>query len=423
MIQQRTALALNVLFAARVGVGFLSYALMARSFGTSIAMDAFWIAVTPTLVTVNLIEAAGMGAAVNFYTSLSSEPAARRRSEIVGLLVASFAACVVLAGGVWLLASEVVEVLAPGLPPAARTQAVQLLRLASVALAFGPPTFLCLGLLQGAGHFFSASLTIILPPAVLVAGQLVVVSHVEQLAAFFLAGYVVAGSAALARAWDVLGLGRERPTFGRLADFSRQFVPLALGALMVQAIWLRERSLASTLGPGAISALSYALRVVTVVGGLVAAGFETTVMTVVAEKHVERDHVGVRRHVQRVLLLVAVLTILPGCLLIVAGGDIVNLLLRRGAFGSESAQLTAAAVLGYLGVYIYGSLGRVLLPATISRRRALTTFGISFVTLASYMLWAPALAEHLHILGLALAAGLSFAIATLLYATDAARPA
>ncbi|MBI2535728.1 MAG: hypothetical protein HYW06_01880 [Gemmatimonadetes bacterium] len=418
---QRTALALNVLYGARVAVGFLSYALMARSFGTAIAMDAFWVAVTPTLVAVNLMEAAGIGAAVNFYASLGSEPEARRRSELAGLLVASFAVCVMVAGAVWLLAPEVIELLAPGLPPGARTQAVPLLRLASVALAFGPTTLLCLGLLQGAGHFFSASLTMVLPSAVIVGGLLLVVSQVEQLAAFFLAGYVVAAGAAAARAWKVLGLGSEHPTFRRGGDFARQFVPLALGAVMVQAIWLRERSLASTLGPGAISALSYGLRVMTVLGGLAATGYEATVMTVVAAQHIQRDHVGARRHVRRALLLVAMLALLPGCLLVVAGEDIVNVLLRRGAFGPESAQLTAAAVLGYLGVYVYGSLGRVLLPATIGRRRAHTALAVSFVTLASYLLWAPALAQHLHTLGLALAAGLSFTVATLLYALDAAR--
>jgi putative peptidoglycan lipid II flippase len=421
-LYQRTALALNVLFGIKVGVGVLSYSLMALCFGTSVEMDAFWVAATPTLVTVNLIEAAGIGAAVNYYASLRSEPEARCRSEIVGFVVASFAVCVVVAGGVWLLASEVVELLAPGLQSTARTQAVQLLRVASVALAFGPATFLCLGLLQGAGRFFSASLITLLPAAVLVAGQLLAVSRVEQLAMFFLAGYVVAAIVAVARAWSVFGLRRERPTFGRLADLARQFVPLALGAMMIQAIWLRERSLASTLEPGVISAMSYALRVVTVLGGIVAAGFEATVMTAVAAKHVQKDHVGVRRHVRRVLLLVAVLALPPGCLLIVASDDIVNLLFRRGAFGVEAAQLTAAAVVGYLGVYVYASLGRVLLPATIGRRRALTALVVSFVTLASYVLWAPALATRLHISGLALAASLSFAVATLLYATDVARP-
>lgn len=396
--------------------------LMARSFGTSIEMDAFWVAVTPTLVILNLIEAAGVGAAVTFLASLSAEPEARRRSEIAGFLVASFALCIVVSSGVWLLAGDVVGLLGPGLPPAAREEAVRLLRLLSGALAVGPPTLLCLGLVQGAEHFFSASLIAVVPHALLVGAQLLLVSEVQQLAVCFMAGYVLAAGVALARAWRVFELGRERPTFGRLADVARQFMPLALGAILVQAIWLRERSLASALEPGTVSALSYALRIVTVLGGLVAVGFEATVMTAVAARHVRGDHLGARRVVQRALLFVAALALIPGSLLVLAGEPMVNLLFRRGAFGAESALLTAAAVVGYLGVYIYSSLGRVLLPATIGRRRPRTALAVSLMTLASYLVWAPPLAEHFRLSGLALAASLSFGIATLLYAADAARP-
>src|SRR5260370_8034721 len=87
MMLSRTALVLNGLFAIRVAIGFGSYALMARTFGTSAEMDAFWVAVTPTLVGVNLVEACGIGAALTYVELLRREPDTVRRSETLGLLV------------------------------------------------------------------------------------------------------------------------------------------------------------------------------------------------------------------------------------------------------------------------------------------------------------------------------------------------
>src|SRR5256885_16605935 len=83
----RTALALNGVFGIKVTIAFASYALMARTFGTSAEMDTFWVAVTPTLVGINLIEACGIGAALTYYEGLRQEPDALRRSQRFGLLV------------------------------------------------------------------------------------------------------------------------------------------------------------------------------------------------------------------------------------------------------------------------------------------------------------------------------------------------
>src|SRR5437879_13117068 len=99
---------------------------MARSLGTSPDMDAFWVGVTPTLVTVNMIEAAGIGSAVTFHTALFREPDARRRSEVAGFLVASLGACILLAVSVCMGAGAITSLLAPGLTEGARVIAIQI---------------------------------------------------------------------------------------------------------------------------------------------------------------------------------------------------------------------------------------------------------------------------------------------------------
>lgn len=420
-LERRTALALNGVFAVRVIVALGAYGLMARRFGTSPDMDAFWVAVTPTLIALHVVEAAGVGAAVTFLASQSVEPAAGRRSAVAGFLTALLTLFVVLGTTSALMAEEIVSVLGAGLPPDARDLAVALVPLSSIALVVGPWSLLCLGLLQGNRDFFVASGIALLPHVVVVTGLALGLASVPQLAWCFTGGHVLAAIVAAVRAWRTFGLAGVVPRFARLGRAWSQFLPLLAGAILVQTIWLVERSLASQLEPGSISALSYALRIVTVLGGLVAVGFETTVMTNVAWRHASGDHVEGHRVLRRALAFVAVLAVPPGLLLVLAGHDLVELLFLGGAFGQVSVSVTAAAMIGYFGVFVYSSIGRVVMSGAIGRQRSGAVLAAALAALVSYATAAPFLAQGYGVVGLAAAASLSFGIATLLYAVDLAR--
>jgi putative peptidoglycan lipid II flippase len=420
-MRARTALVLNGLFAIRVAIGFGSYALMAGTFGTSAEMDAFWVAVTPTLVGINLVEACGIGAALTYAERLRGEPDALRRSETLGLLVLWLILGTALGVASYLFADPVVQVLAPGMQGRLVAETAHLVQLASLALAVGPVMYLCFGLLYAQGRFLHTALLSLLPSFVLAAGQLLGRADIRYLTALFVAGYVVGVLATIRSVVRHLALWGVRPRYDRAGSFFRQFLPLVAGGVFLQLIFVRERALASHLQVGAISALSYALRIVTVVGGLVAAGFDPIVTAAVARKHVARDVAGVRSDVRRSLVLVAVLAVIPGTVVVLFAEPIVTLLLARGRFGADSVQLTAAAVLGYFGVYVWSSTGRVLVPAAIGRRRATISLVISAVALIGYAIAAPAFADRWQVAGLALAASLAFGLATALYAADVAR--
>jgi putative peptidoglycan lipid II flippase len=421
MMLSRTALVLNGLFAIRVAIGFGSYALMARTFGTSAEMDAFWVAVTPTLVGVNLVEACGIGAALTYVELLRREPDTVRRSETLGLLVIWLGLGTALGVASYLSADRLVQVLAPGMRGPLGAATVHLVQLTSVALAVGPVMYLCFGLLYAQGRFLHAAMLGLLPSLVLAAGQLLGPADIRYLAALFVGGYLVGALATIRSVGGDLSLWGVRPRYDRAGSFFHQFLPLVVGAAFLQLIFVRERALASHLEVGAISALSYALRIVSVVGGLVAAGFDATVTATVARQHVDGDVVGIRRHVRQSLVLVAILAVIPGVAVVLFAAPIVTLLFARGRFGAESIQLTAAAVVGYFGVYVWSSMGRVLVPAAIGRRRAGISLVISAAAFIGYVIWAPPLTDRWQVAGLALAASAAFALATVLYAADVAR--
>lgn len=420
-MRSRTALLLNGLFGIRMAVSFVSYALMARTFGTSVEMDAFWVAVTPTLVGTNLVEACGIGAALTYAELLRQEADPVPRSETLGLLLIWLASGAALGVASWLSADRLVRLLAPGMPERVVGATIHLVQRASLSLAAAPVMYLCFGLLHAQGRFLHAALLGLLPGLTLAGGQLLGPPDVGYVAALFVGGYLLGAAATIYSVVQHLGLWRAKPRYERAHTFFRQFLPLVVGAAFLQLIFVRERALASRLEVGAISALSYALRIVTVFGGVVAAGFDATVTAAVARKHVDGDVAGVRRHVRESLLLVALLALIPGLALVLFAEPLVTVFFARGRFGQDSILLTAAAVLGYVGVYVWSSIGRVLVPAAIGRRRAAVSLLISTVAFLGYLVWAPPLAGRWHVSGLAFAASLALGVATALYATDAAR--
>ncbi len=419
--RSRTALVLNGLFGVRVAVSFVSYALMARAFGTSAEMDAFWVAVTPTLVGINLVEACGIGASLTYSERLRRDADPVRRAETLGLILLWLALGAVLGVSSFVAAGDLVHVLAPGIRGPLVGATTDLVRVASLSLATGPVMYLCFGLLFAEGRFWETATLGLVPSVILTVGQVLGPTQIHYVMLLFVGGYLVGTLATLRAVVRHLGLWNTRPRWAEAPSFFRQFLPLVAGAGFLQLIFVRERALASDLEVGAISALSYALRVVTVAAGLVAAGFDPVVTAAVARKHVEGDREGAQRHVRRSLVLVAVLALVPGIVLVSYAQPIVALLFARGRFGEDAIRLTGAAVLGYAGVYVWSSMGRVLVPAAIGRLRAGASLLISACAFLGYVVWAPSLGHQWGVLGLALAASGAFALATALYAADAAR--
>src|SRR2546422_702960 len=94
---------------------------------------------------------------------------------------------------------------------------------------------------------------------------------------------------------------------------------------------------------GTISALSFALRIVTVAGGAVAAGFEQTLVPLIASRHAVNDSAGVRRITRSALMTTAIASIVPGVVLVGFADQLIQVLFGHGRFDTTSRMLTGVA--------------------------------------------------------------------------------
>jgi putative peptidoglycan lipid II flippase len=413
---QRVTLVLNGLFAVRVLLSLGFYVLVARRFGTSAELDAYWLAVTPSLILVNLSEAAGVAASINYFTTIAHLGEDEQRSEVAGFIYAWLCAGALIALGLVLGAREAAALLGPGLSDAGREQTTVLLRWASLAILAAPASILgAVGILRVSDRFVAAAVIALVPPAVQITALVGGVRTVSGLAATFGAAYVGTAVFALAQ----LHLARHpawlSPTFSHRRLLLAQLPPFIIAELLVQSVYLRERSLASLMGTGSVSALALGLRLVGALGAFVSAGVEHTLAPAVARLHSAGNHSLARRSVIRGLAVVAAFTIGPGIALLVAPRLWVRLAFYRGAFDQLSVTLTSTVVAGYFGVYVFNSIGRVLIAATMSRRRARDCVIINVAILGIYMLLAPWLASAYGLRGLALSTSSVLLLGTALY--------
>jgi putative peptidoglycan lipid II flippase len=143
----------------------------------------------------------------------------------------------------------------------------------------------------------------------------------------------------------------KHPTVRRLAA---QTVPVSIRVAAHMVNHLVERSLASKLAAGSISALNFSFMVVQIPISIFGAPLVTVLNSVMAAFHSAGDADRYRRALVRGIRMISVVFIPLTMILILYRADSVQLLFQRGAFDQAAANLTADALAYYaLGLLFF----------------------------------------------------------------------
>lgn len=415
MTDRRLPLLLSGLTGLRVAASLLVYGLAARRFGLGSELDLFILAVTPLLAAVNLTEAAGVGAAINFYARLQSVEGQERDQRVAGLFVYLGGALVLLGAGFGLAARPVAHLLGGGMPPAALERLVGLLRLSAVGMALAPLGLIAgVGLLRARNRFLMAAALPFIPVAIQVVALSTVVTTAEGWLIAFVTGHALAAVFGLLASSRVIRPAWRAPARAAPLAFVREALPFALAELCLQVLFLRERQLAAGLPPGSLSALFLGQRIVGVAGAVVSTGIEHTALPAIAMAQFGGSASRARRRSREAVAFVAVLTAFVGVLMFTWPELWVSLAFHRGAFDELAVTFTAAAAVGYLGLYVFNSLGRVAIAANFARGLGWRVAFTNGLLLLVYLGISSPLARSTGFFGLAIAASVSFCLGTVL---------
>ena len=339
-----------------VGVKLISVvkeSAIAAAFGTSDAYDAFVVAALAPSVVVSLISNSLNAALIPTYigTRTKEGPEAAKRLYATVLLLN----LALLAGLALLIALSTPR----WLPLIASGYAPEKLALAQRLVYWSMPLVVATGLSTTWGAILNAQEkfgVVALAPALQPLAILLALLAVFR---FWGVGALVAGTllgAALEAGLIGYTLFRRGhsllPHWHGLTESVRavlaQYGATISGAFLITSMSLVDQGMASMLGPGSNSALSYGMKIPTAFAGLGMGALGTAVLPRFSQLVSDENWVEFRRTLWKYLLLVGALSILLACLLALGSTFITTLLYERGRFSSQDTGLVSRIQMFYL---------------------------------------------------------------------------
>jgi len=414
----RTAGIVGALMVLVSVVGYMREAALAARFGVSTTMDAYFGAlfipnilysilmagtVSPILISILVHEDAGADEA--------------RRSEAFNvvstfsLVILAIIISLALPGArLWL------AWLFPGFSSATLEMATRLVYIIFPSVIFLAVTGLLTAVLNGRHKFALASFTpAFASTAVILAALFARGSRAIYLVGIATAVGFLAQCLVLVPAAASLGI-RFRPIFNFrhpvIARLLRLGIPLFLYLAVAGASSVMERNLASRLSAGAVSTLSYALRLFTVPSNFMAAP-----LAIVAYPGFAREAARVSRgelgpQLSKIFRLVIFLFLPVTIWTVINSLVVTRLLYEHGRFLPSDSVITAHV----LGVYSLGILpnavAMVLLRCFFAVEDTITPLLAEIMALISFVLIAPVLSRHSGLGGLVAARAATFFLVT-----------
>ncbi len=134
--------------------------------------------------------------------------------------------------------------------------------------------------------------------------------------------------------------------------------PIIVGSAAGQLALFFDRFFASTLSPGYIAGMNYAVKLVNFPQQIFAAAIATVIFPLLAAQFAQENRGGVARSLVTGLRLVNFITIPSACALIVLARPMVQALFERGTFQATATDLTA-------GLLPYAAVGLIALAANV----------------------------------------------------------
>lgn len=332
--------------------GVVNQVVISDRFGTTNATDAYFVTLALPILVTNLVVAAVSASTIPIYVRLTKAEQQREASEVLStlinvvtiflllilalLLLFPRPALIVLAPGV---SSETIDIgvtLAPYLFPTLLLNIFVgfLTSVLNATRRFGWPAL--------AGMLWP--LAILLAALFLSAQYGIVALGIGQLVgtgAQFLVTLLLTRKSQF-RYRPVLRL--KNPN-ARLA--LSQLWPALIGSMIGQANGVIDQVVASTLGAGDISALNYADKIAGIPVSLIFVAGAQAVLPYFSSQVAAGDFQSLKKTLNLFAWVVSIVTLITTIGFIVFADLIVDVLLRHGAFTDESAQKTAATLIGF----------------------------------------------------------------------------
>ena len=373
-------------------LGFVRDMLIAALLGAGPVADAFFVAQKlPNLFRRLFGEGAFNAAFVPAFSGMlaaEGRPAARRFAEETFAVMAFWLAGLTIVGEIFM--PQMMAVLAPGFEaiPAKFALTVSLSRITFPYLLLICLAALVSGVLNGLDRFTAASASYLLYNVISIACMLWLTPYVPTVGHALSWGVSVAGVAqlgllmwAMQRAGMGLHLPRPRLT-PQVRLLLRRMLPGLVGAGVTQLNLAVDVIIASLLPPGTVTLLYFADRVQQLPLGVIGTAVGTALLPLLSRQVRAGEGEASVGTLNRAIEYALFLTLPAAVALIVSAWPVMSVLFEHGAFGAESARLSAQSLAAYaLGLPAF-VLVKVVAPGFFARGEMATPVKIGVAAVA-----------------------------------------
>jgi putative peptidoglycan lipid II flippase len=389
-----------------LGLGFAVQVVLAASLGVGRRMDVFLVASTlPTLVASVAISVFAYVLVPLLKEQEASAPYAH--ALLVGRIARATAVLAVSAAlALGVAAPWLVGVLAPGFDAASAATAARLLRIMAVGAGFDILRCALTGLEYSRERFLLPQLAPSLHHALLLASALLLLRPLglTGLALGWTAGSIAMFLCVAGAARGVLRAGHRGPKTGEPGTALRDLLlPVVAVVAAGQLAPVVDRLVASTLEPGAISALGYGSKLLEILLRTVPMAIGLAAFPVLSARAARNDWVGLAdaftAAARRLLLAVAPVAAIVVTLRV----EIVQVLFERGAFDRIATAQVAAACGWYTVAFVPAAVLYLLQSLVLALRRAWALVAVGGGALLATAVLDVTLSRAIGFLGIAVA--------------------
>jgi putative peptidoglycan lipid II flippase len=208
-----------------------------------------------------------------------------------------------------------------------------------------------------------------------------------------------------------LGIDRNDPRLRRMLLLA---VPAMLSMAVNELNHLIDRSIASSLNTGDISAMNYAFRLITFALGILSTPVDTVLFSGMSEKAAAKDIAGVKALSMESMEVQAMFALPATAIGIALSRDLIELVYQRGRFDAQSTYITSAIFSMYLAGLFFFTLRDMLSRTFHSMKDTRTPLIMACATVAVNVVLNLLLSRVMGAPGLALATSIASVVGVLL---------
>src|SRR5260221_244764 len=366
-------------------MGILNQIAVTRRFGAGPTMDAYFVASTLPLLMATLLSTSIESSVIPVYTRVRAqgkEQASILFSTLLNLLVLGTALLTLV---MFTFRAQLIHLSAPALDPLRTTLAVSLAPFIFPALLLMVVISFLECILNAEGQFgwpayagLLVPLTRVLLAQVLGKSEGVVILSIGMLAGLCLQLCVVIVRARRAGLVYRFSINLRNPEL-RSVLMVAWVAPFSV--LLSQASPLVDQVFASSLSAGSISALNYALKLVSVFTGVIFVSVGRAALPYLSQQAFRKDMKAFKETLRFYLWLVGIGTTVLAALMLVLAHPLVHILFQRGAFLAADTNRTASTLVGFVVGLTPMALGFIIARAFVALRKnrfllVTTIFGV-----------------------------------------------